>query len=198
MKDKNIKQTKKQKKAGRKSAAPVIISIAVLAALVFVLVAPLAFVGVTVADLNGKMQERKQAFYDACEERQVAVDVMVAKLKPKMELEPKVFINVSSASTDLKEATDVRALSTANAKYDWAIDRLKYVMYDKYPYLESEEVIAAMEDITTAQNRIIVECEAYNDLARDYNYTIANFPGDMIAKVFGLEKSGLFYIIENK
>ena len=182
----------KKKKTGR------IITISILCLVAFLLLGSLVFVEVTIVTLNSSLEEKQIDVVEAFEARSKAVDELVSKIQSKMDLETKSFNTLADAEKQLKAATDVKSLSEANLKVDAAIDNLVFVMADKYPYLETPEVLDIESDIDSARNRIVMESTDFNEVANEYNFVVKNFPGDFLSSIFSHQPTETFKIVDYK
>jgi LemA protein len=101
----------------------------------------------------------------------------------------------------LREVVEARAQATsvkidkfqqAQANYGGALSRL-LVTVEQYPTLQTT---AAFRDFQAQyegmENRIGVERNRYNDVARDFNTRIKRFPGNLLAGLFGFTEKGYF------
>ena len=180
----------KKKKTGR------IITISVLCFVAFLLLGSLVFVEVSIVTLNSSLEEKQIDVVEAFEARSKAVDELVSKIQSKMDLETKSFNTLADAEKQLEAATDVKSLSEANLKVDAAIDNLVYVMADKYPYLETPEVLDIESDIDSARNRIVMESTDFNEVANEYNFAVQNFPGNFLSNIFSHQTTETFKIVD--
>ena len=182
----------KKKKTGR------IVFISILCFVAFLLLGSLVFVEVSIVTLNSSLEEKQTDVVEAFEARSKAVNELVAIIKSKMDLETKSFSTLAEAEKALKAATDIKSLSEANLKVDAAIDNLVYVMADKYPYLESPEVLDIESDIDSARNRIVMESTDFNDVANEYNFAVRNFPGNLLSSIFSHQTTETLKIVDYK
>lgn len=87
---------------------------------------------------------------------------------------------------------EIDKFQQAQANYGGALSRL-LVTVEQYPTLQTT---AAFRDFQAQyegmENRIGVERNRYNDVARDFNTRIKRFPGNLLAGLFGFTEKGYF------
>ena len=174
------------------------VTVGILGFIVVLLLGSLIFVEVSIKNLDTSLDEKQGQVVAAFEARSKVIDNLTKALKSKMSLDPGVFTELEKAEKQLKSATDVKALSDANLRVDMAIDKLFYVMRDKYYYLDNAQLWPIEEDMDSARSRIVIESTDFNSVAKEYNYAIENFPGDFLSGIFGHVKTESFQIVEYK
>lgn len=174
------------------------VTVGILGFIVILLLGSLVFVEVSIKNLDSSLDEKQNQVVAAFEARSKVITKLTGVLKSKMSLDPEVFTEIEKAEKQLKSATDVKALSDANLRVDTAIDKLIYVMREKYYYLDNAALWPIEEDMDSARSRIVIESTDFNSVAKDYNYAIENFPGDFLSEIFGHVKTESFKIVEYK
>ncbi len=177
---------------GKSVARNILISI--LCLILTLVIASLVFVGVSISSLNSSIETKKIQVVNTFNERKPIIEKLTVRLKIGMSAEKKCFDDIENAQKELERANSVSELSAANKKLQKALDNLRNVMLDKYLYLENEKVMDIEDDLDTVNSRIIIACSNYNEDVGEFNVIIDNFPGDMLAKVFGFEKAEFFKI----
>lgn len=172
------------------------VTLGILGFIVLLLIGSLVFVEVSVKNLDSSLEEKQGQVVAAFEARSKVLADLTGAVKSKMSLDPQVFTELEAAEKELKTATDVKALSDANLRVDTAIDNLFFVLRDKYYYLENDDLWVIEEEIDSARSRIVIESTDFNDVAKDYNYAIANFPGNFLSNIFKHTKTETFQIVE--
>ncbi len=72
------------------------------------------------------------------------------------------------------------------------LGRLLVVM-EKYPDLKANQNFLDLQaQLEGTENRIAVERQRFNDVAKTYNTSTRSFPGVVVAKLFGFERRGYF------
>ena len=173
-----------------------IISIGIVGFVLLLLIASLIFVFVSMQNLRDSLEQGKKDIIVSFEKREEVTDKLVNILKSKMTMDGEPFEKLEKVNDQLKKAETVEEITNANLNVDTAIDRLVYVMRDKYLYLEGEDVLNVITEIDNARSRIVLEYTEYNTIAADYNYAVDNFPGSLFASIFGYEKTDTFKIVD--
>lgn len=89
-------------------------------------------------------------------------------------------------------AEQIQNFQNAQGELSQALGRL-LVTFERYPDLKANENFLALQDeLAGTENRIAVERNRYNDIARDYNSYIRQFPRVIYAGLFGFKKKGYF------
>lgn len=90
----------------------------------------------------------------------------------------------------------IQAFQQAQDQFSSALSRL-LVTVERYPELKA---VKGFQDFQVQyegmENRIGVERNKYNDVARNFNARIKRFPGNMLAGMFGFEEKGYFEAAE--
>ena len=72
------------------------------------------------------------------------------------------------------------------------------VLRESYPDLKANEnFIQLQSQLEGTENRITVERQKFNDVAKSYNTLIRKFPNNIVAGMFGFEKKPYFKADEN-
>lgn len=180
----------------KKRGKGIFIFIGIAGFILLLLIASLVFVFVKMQSLDASLEQGKKDITVAFDKRQEVTDKLVNILESKMTFDKEPFENLKKANAELEKADTVEEITNANLKVDSAIDRLVYVMRDKYLYLEGEDVLNVITEVDNARSRIVLEYTEYNTTAADYNYAVDNFPGSMFADIFGYEKTDTFKIVD--
>jgi len=98
-------------------------------------------------------------------------------------------------------ATDITSNPQAMAQYDQAqaglsnaLSRL-LVVVERYPELKANQNFLELQSqLEGTENRIAVERKRYNDVARDYNTAIRQFPGSLAASMGGFKPKAYFQV----
>jgi len=73
-----------------------------------------------------------------------------------------------------------------------ALSRLMVVV-ERYPDLKANQNFLQLQSqLEGTENRIAVERKKFNDVTRDYNTYIRNFPQTLLAGMYGFERKGYF------
>jgi LemA protein len=101
-----------------------------------------------------------------------------------------VLSNASGYASPGAEA--LRNLNSADLSLEAALGRLLLVM-ENYPTLKADQTIADLsEELRTAENRVSMARQAFNDSVMFYNQTREIFPNVLFSKMLGFEKADLW------
>lgn len=86
----------------------------------------------------------------------------------------------------------IAKFEAAQAKLGGALSRL-LVAVEQYPNLKATDAFRDLQaQYEGMENRIGVERRKYNEVARTFNTKIKQFPGNMLAGMFGFSEKGYF------
>lgn len=68
-----------------------------------------------------------------------------------------------------------------------------FAVAEKYPMLKaSQNFMLLQEQLTSTENRIVFARQHYNELVRQFNTAIAEFPSNLVAGAFGFSPAQMF------
>lgn len=106
--------------------------------------------------------------------------------------EEQVFTEIAEARTQYGGATTVEEAAEANNELTGALSRL-LVIVENYPDLKaSQQFTQLMDELAGTENRLAVAREDYNEVVRTFNSDVRQFPGNLIAGLFGFEQKDYF------
>jgi LemA protein len=87
---------------------------------------------------------------------------------------------------------DIVTRAAAEMVLSGALSNLLGVV-ERYPTLKaSQNFLLLQEQITSTENRIAFARQHYNELVRQYNTALAEFPRSLVAGMFGFSPSQMF------
>lgn len=117
---------------------------------------------------------------------------LVNSVKGIMNQEQKVFGDLADARTRYSGASNPTDKVKAANQVESALGRLLVVM-ENYPQLKSAETVQTlMVQLEGTENRISVERGRFNEVVKDFNANIKQFPTNIIAGLFGFEARDYF------
>jgi len=117
---------------------------------------------------------------------------LVNSVKGILTQEQTVFTAIADARTHYAGATTNDGKAAAAGEVESALGRL-LVITENYPELKSStNVQDLMTELEGTENRISVERKRYNDLVQDYNLKTKQFPGSVVAAIFGFKEHAYF------
>lgn len=101
-------------------------------------------------------------------------------------------VSAQAGSEILNSPEKFAEFQQAQDQLSSALSRL-LVVVERYPDLKSTQAFQdLMVQLEGTENRINVERNRFNEIARDYNTRIQRFPGALIANVFGFQARPYF------
>ena len=101
-------------------------------------------------------------------------------------------VNATATSEILNNPQQFAEFQEAQDQLSSALSRL-LVVVERYPELRSVQGFQdLMVQLEGTENRINVERNRFNEVARDYNTRIQRFPGTLIASTFGFQAKPYF------
>ncbi|MBD8004991.1 LemA family protein [Bacillus norwichensis] len=117
---------------------------------------------------------------------------LVNTVKGYAKHEEKVLGDIADARSRLIGANTVQEQADADASLSNALSRL-LVISENYPELKADKQFTQlMDELAGTENRIAVARKDYNDQVTIYNKKVRQFPGRLVASVFGFEKKEYF------
>ena len=165
------------------------------------LLAPLAGVFIvgcgynTIQNKDEAAASAKQQIEVQLQRRADLIGNLVNTVKRYAEHEEAVFTQVAQARSQVAGAVrsgDPAQLDAANAQLTGALSRLIAVA-ENYPQLKADRLFLQLQDeLSGTENRIAVARQDYNEVARDYNAYIRQFPQNLTAKATGAKPRPYF------
>jgi LemA protein len=129
---------------------------------------------------------------------------LVATVKGAADFEKSTYVQVAQARAgQLASATKVSAdqltpeklaeIQKANAEAQQAMRMAINVAIERYPDLKATANFSSLQDqLEGTENRINVSRNNFNDAVLQYNKKVSNFPGNIMAGLFGFKQRPMF------
>lgn len=132
------------------------------------------------AEVQNQMQRRAELIPD-----------LVATVKNYTKHEEKIYEDIANARAALTESFKTgnpSEISEANNQLTTKVNSLLAIA-ENYPTLTAgEQYTSLMDQLEGSVNRITVARGNYNELVAKYNKKVRNFPGSILASMFGFEQ----------
>ena len=143
-------------------------------------------------DINGKWAQVDVAL----QRRADLIPNLVETVKGFAKQEKEIMEAVANARAGLLNARTPQEKMHANGVLDGAIGRLLLVV-ENYPNLKSNENFLRLQDeLAGTENHIAVERRRYNEAVQKYNTSVALFPRNVIASLFGFSRNDAYFRTE--
>lgn len=117
---------------------------------------------------------------------------LVTSVKGYAKHEKSIFENVTKARSALVSAKSVEEKGQANNMLTGALKSL-FAVAENYPNLKANENFKHLqEELSDTENKIAYSRQFYNGNVRDFNTTLATFPGNAIGGMFGFLPQAFF------
>jgi len=112
--------------------------------------------------------------------------------------EKEVFENVAAARAQAGQvhlsgdASDLKSFEKAQGQLSSALSRL-LVVSENYPQLKADQSFLELQSqLEGTENRITIERQRFNEVSRQYNTAIRQFPGSLVASIRGFKEKEYF------
>jgi LemA protein len=117
---------------------------------------------------------------------------LVETVKGVAKQEQEVFGAIAEARTRYSGAQTTEDKVAAANQVESALGRL-LVITENYPTLKSSESYQTLlAQLEGSENRVSVERGRFNDVVKEYNLGIKQFPGSVLASMFGFKERAYF------
>lgn len=121
---------------------------------------------------------------------------LVNTVKGQMQFEQDTLEKVIQARNAAVSAHGVADAAEKENVLTGALSKL-FALVENYPQLRSNENVKQLqEELTSTENKVTFARQFYNDIATKFNTEQQQFPGNIIAGMFGFTPSELFEITE--
>lgn len=146
-------------------------------------------------DLVSRQEGTKAAWAQVENQLQQRYDLipnLVETVKGYAKQETTIFTAIADARARIGSATTPAEKIAADNAMTGALARL-LVVVENYPELKSSENFLQLQDSLEGINhRIATERMRYNEIVRDYNIRLRQFPANLVAGMFNFEPAALF------
>lgn len=145
--------------------------------------------------LEEEVKQAQSEVENAMQRRAELIPDLAETLKASDAHEKELYAEVSSASENLlnvisKESPEM--VSDANYELSLAINRL-LVFVKEYPdVVDKDKYSKFMTQLEGSVNRILVTRSTYNEMVEIYNVKVRQYPGMIVAKLFGFDVAEYF------
>jgi LemA protein len=102
----------------------------------------------------------------------------------------------ANAKADPTDAAVVQQMAAAEGALTSSLGRM-LALSQAYPDLEADRnMMQLAEELSGTENRIAFARQAYNDSVTQYNASLAQFPGSVIANMFAFKRAALLQLAE--
>jgi LemA protein len=149
----------------------------------------------TIQNMDERAASAKQQIEVQLQRRADLIGNLVNTVKRYAAHEEAVFTQVAQARSQVAGAVrsgDPAQLEAANTQLTGALGRLIAVA-ENYPQLKADRLFLDLQaELSGTENRIAVARQDYNEVARDYNSYIRQFPQNLTAKATGAKPRPYF------
>jgi LemA protein len=125
---------------------------------------------------------------DSFDQRAALVAKLADMIRHTADPSDRAFADAASAQVALSEAQTPQPKIEANARLMNAFARL-YLAAECHPKLTSSAAYRRLnEEIGSAESRVAVERQKYNDLLEHYNAQLQRFPANVVAVLSGISR----------
>ena len=119
---------------------------------------------------------------------------LVETVKGVMQFERETLTKVMEARASAMGAKNLNDRVKAEGEISGLMGRLLAV-WENYPILKSNQnAMQLQEELTTTENRIAYTRGHYNDVAANFNTIVAQFPTNVVARMFGFSSKAFFEV----
>lgn len=146
----------------------------------------------TFVNLNGGVDNQWAQVETVYQRRFDLIPNLVNAVKGAMKQEQTIFTELADARARYAGAKSVDDKATAATQVESSLGRLLAVV-ENYPQLQSSQAVRdLMVQLEGSENRISTERQRYNDEVKTLNVSVARFPGNIMASIFGFKTRPYF------
>ncbi len=121
---------------------------------------------------------------------------LIETVKGYARFERKVLTEVTAARTAIMKAKTPPEAAKGESMLAGALKTI-FAVAENYPKLRASENFKSLqEEFATTENKIAYARQFYNDSVMRFNTAIAQFPGNIVAAIFGLRKPREYFEVK--
>lgn len=181
-----------------------------LLVVIVIVVVILGFVGCGASSYNGMNGARLEVdnkwaqVQSAYQRRADLIPNLVSTVKGAAEFEKSTFVqvaqaragnlvNVSKVGADQLTPEKLAEIQKANAEAQQAMRMAINVAVERYPDLKATANFSGLQtQLEGTENRINQSRNEFNDAVKSFNLKVTNFPGNIMAGIFGFRQKPMF------
>ncbi len=175
--------------------------------IIVILVVILGIGGCSYNGMNGSKLNVDQKWADlqgAYQRRADLIPNLVATVKGAADFERSTYVQVAQAragklvaatqvSADALTPAKMQEIQQANTQAQDAMRMAINIAVERYPDLKATANFTGLQtQLEGTENRINLSRNEFNGTVRDYNQKVSNFPGNILAGIFGFHKRDMF------
>lgn len=168
-----------------KNGLKVVIIVVLILGIIFI---PTVSVYNNLVGLEQKVKVAESNIDTQLQRRSDLIPNLVETVRGYATQEKEIFTDIANARSKLAGSQTVEDRAAADSQLSSALSRL-LVVVENYPELKSSQnfrdLTVALE---SAENRISIERQNYNEAVDSYNTRVRRFPGSIIAGIFNFEE----------
>ncbi|MBU0662725.1 MAG: LemA family protein [Candidatus Diapherotrites archaeon] len=118
---------------------------------------------------------------------------LIETVKGYAKFEKKVLTEVTQARTSIMNAKTPKQSAKAEGMLEGALKSI-FAVAEAYPKLQASENFGKLqEEFSATENKISYARQFYNDSVMEFNTAITQFPGSVVAAIFGMKKDKEYF-----
>ena len=173
--------------------------------IIIVLIILIIFIAVTIIHLYNnlvKLRNRVKNSYSQIEvqlkRRNDLIPNLVETVKGYASHEKELFENVTKATSDIINASNIQETSDADNQLTGALKSL-FAVAENYPELKANSNFQQLQsELTETEDKISYSRQFYNDIVLKYNNACQQFPNNLFASLFNFHEAEFFKVSESE
>ncbi|MFA5357458.1 MAG: LemA family protein [archaeon] len=123
---------------------------------------------------------------------------LIETVKGYAKFEKSVLTEVTKARTAILSATSPKEAAKGENMLSGALKSV-FAVAESYPTLKANENFKSLqEELASTENKVAFARQFYNDTVMQWNTTIAVFPSNIVAGMFGMAKEKEYFEVEEE